>query len=155
VAHFVVREIPIEQTRSLRQAVLRPHQTVDELAAHEPQDAYAVGAFAEHGELVAVGFVGPDGTAPDSWRVRGMATRPDERGGGAGGAILTALLEHAGDRGAARVWCNARTAARSLYERAGFTVVSDEFELPQIGPHLVMELTDPPLIGLRPRSLDD
>jgi predicted GNAT family N-acyltransferase len=38
------------------------------------------------------------------------------------------------------VWCNARTPARSLYERAGFTVASDEFELPEIGPHLVMEL---------------
>jgi predicted GNAT family N-acyltransferase len=26
-----------------------------------------------------------------------------------------------------------------LYERAGFHVTSEEFELPEIGPHLVME----------------
>jgi predicted GNAT family N-acyltransferase len=37
------------------------------------------------------------------------------------------------------VWCNARVRARSLYERAGFTVVSEEFDVPEIGPHLVME----------------
>jgi predicted GNAT family N-acyltransferase len=38
------------------------------------------------------------------------------------------------------VWCNARTPARAFYERAGFRTVSDEFELPEIGPHYVMEL---------------
>ena len=30
--------------------------------------------------------------------------------------------------------------ARSLYERAGLRVASEEFYLPQIGPHFVMEL---------------
>ena len=29
---------------------------------------------------------------------------------------------------------------RRLYERAGMRVVSEEFELPQIDPHVVMEL---------------
>jgi len=37
------------------------------------------------------------------------------------------------------VWCNARTPALSLYQRAGLAVVSEEFELPRIGPHFVME----------------
>ena len=53
--------------------------------------------------------------------------------------MLAALLEHAESHGALRLWCNARTPARSFYERAGFRVVSDEFELPGIGPHVVME----------------
>jgi len=143
VAHFIVRQVPIEQTRPLRHAVLRPHQSLDALAAHEPPGAYAVGAFADDDRLIAVGFVGPDGTAPGGWRVRGMATRSDARGQGAGRAILAALVHYAGAHGATRVWCNARTPARSLYERAGFAVVSEEFELPEIGPHLVMELRDP------------
>lgn len=69
-----------------------------------------------------------------------MATAAHARGRGAGAAVLDALVRHAAARGATRVWCNARTPARSLYERAGFTVVSDEFELPEIGPHFVMEL---------------
>jgi ribosomal protein S18 acetylase RimI-like enzyme len=69
-----------------------------------------------------------------------MATAPQARGQGAGGAILRELLRHALARGATRIWCNARTPARSLYERAGMHAVSDEFELPVIGPHFVMEL---------------
>src|SRR5215213_339767 len=135
---LTVRTVPLAQTRALRQAVLRPHQTVEDVAAHEVPGAIAVGAF--HGdELVAVGLTGPDG-GPGAWRVRGMATVPAARGRGAGAAVLDGLVRHALAAGATRVWCNARTPARSLYERAGFAVVSDEFELPEIGPHLVMEL---------------
>jgi len=138
VPSFALAPITLEQTRALRQSVLRPHESLAELAAHEPPGAFAVGAFAA-GELVAVGFVAPDGE-PGGWRVRGMATVPQARGQGAGGAILSELLGHALARGATRIWCNARTPARSLYERAGMRAVSDEFELPVIGPHFVMEL---------------
>ena len=132
-----VREIAIADTRPLRHSILRPHQTIEELAAQEPRDAFAIGAFADD-MLVAVGFVAPEGE-PGSWRIRGMATAPEARGQGAGSAVLDALVAHARDNGATRVWCNARTPARSLYERAGFVVASDEFEPPHIGPHFMME----------------
>jgi GNAT superfamily N-acetyltransferase len=89
--------------------------------------------------MVAVGLVGPDGE-PGDWRVRGMATAPHARGRGAGGAILRALVQHAIAHGARRVWCNARTSALTLYQRAGFVAASDEFETPDIGPHYRMEL---------------
>jgi GNAT superfamily N-acetyltransferase len=90
-------------------------------------------------ELLGVGFVAPAGE-PGEWRVRGMAVVPSERGRGAGAAILDALIRHARGCGARAVWANVRTPARSLYERAGMRVVSDEFELPQIGPHVVMRM---------------
>lgn len=138
VAAVSVRAVSLEQTRLLRQTVLRPHETLEELAGHEPPQGFAVGAF-DADELVAVGFVTPDGGA-GAWRIRGMATVPWARGRGIGAAVLDALLEHAVTHGARRIWCNARTPARSLYERAGLRAVSDEFELPQIGPHLLMEL---------------
>ena len=67
-----------------------------------------------------------------------MATAPEFRGRGAGGAILAALVDHARSQGATRVWCNARTPALSLYARAGFQRESEEFEIPGIGPHFVM-----------------
>jgi ribosomal protein S18 acetylase RimI-like enzyme len=138
VAPFTIRPVALAQTRALRQAVLRPHETLAQLAAHESADAFAVGAF-DADALVAVGLIGPD-RGPGEWRIRGMATAPAARGRGAGTAVLDALLRHALAEGAQRVWCNARTPARALYERAGLNVVSDEFELPLIGPHLVMEL---------------
>ena len=137
-AALVVRRVPVERTRPLRRAILRPHQTCAQIAAHEPPGAVAFAAL-DGEELVAVGLVGPDGT-PGGWRVRGMATAPQARRRGAGTAVLDALVAHARTHGAQRIWCNARTPARALYARAGFAVVSEEFELPQIGPHVVMEL---------------
>jgi ribosomal protein S18 acetylase RimI-like enzyme len=130
-----------EQTRILRHAVLRPHQELAALAGSEPPGAVAVGAF-EEGELVAVGLIGPDGE-PGAWRVRGMATAPHARRRGAGSAVLSVLVAHAEGAGALRIWCNARTPALSLYERAGFRAISEEFEIPDIGPHFVMERRTP------------
>jgi N-acetylglutamate synthase-like GNAT family acetyltransferase len=61
--------------------------------------------------------------------------------GGAGGRILQALVQHTIAHGATRVWCNARVRALTLYERAGFTVASEEFAPPEIGPHYRVELS--------------
>jgi len=133
-----LRSIPLADTRELRRDVLRPYMTVEELAAHEPSEAVAFGAFADD-DLVAVGLVGPEGE-PGDWRIRGMATKPEARGRGAGTQVLQALVQHALDHGAKRLWCNARTPALSLYQRAGFTATSEEFETPRIGPHYRMEL---------------
>ena len=140
MAAIQVRPISVAQTRPLRRAVLRPHQSLEEMGDSEPQDAYAVGVF-EGDVLIAVGLIGPDPErGVGSWRVRGMATQPASRGGGCGTAVLVALLDHARANGARTVWCTVRTPARSLYERAGFRALSDEFEIPDIGPHFVMEL---------------
>jgi ribosomal protein S18 acetylase RimI-like enzyme len=136
-----VRAVTLERTRQLRQAVLRPHETVEAMALGEASDAFAVGAFLGE-ELVSVGFIAPDGE-PGGWRIRGMATAPGARGKGAGSGVLDALLRHALAAGAQRIWCNARTPARHFYERAGFRVTSNEFELPTIGGQFVMELPLP------------
>ena len=134
-----VRPIDPIATRALRHAVLRPHESLDALADHEVPGTFAVGAFAADGALVAAGLIGPDG-GPGGWRIRGMATAPPARGCGAGTRVLAALLAHAREQGAERIWCNARLPARTLYERAGFIAVSEVFELPAVGPHVVMEL---------------
>ena len=133
-----VRAVDPALTRPLRQEILRPHESLEELAAHEPPGAHAVGAF-DGDELIAVGFVCPEG-GERAWRVRGMATKPEHRGRGAGAAVLAELVDHAKAHGATRIWCNARTPALSLYARAGFEPESEEFEIEGIGPHFVMAL---------------
>jgi GNAT superfamily N-acetyltransferase len=77
----------------------------------------------------------PDDPREGDWRLRGMATEPARRGEGFGALALRAALDYARERGAQRVWCNARTPALGFYERHGFTVVGDEFDLPDAGPH--------------------
>jgi GNAT superfamily N-acetyltransferase len=89
------------------------------------------------GRVLGVGSVVPE---DPGWRVRGMATEPAARGRGVGAEILAALIEHARAHGATLIWCNARPAAMSLYERAGFVAVGEPWDDPELGPHQRMEL---------------
>ena len=72
------------------------------------------------------------------WQLRGMATDAAVRGSGAGRALVVDGLARVADRGGDLVWCDARVAAAGFYERMGFTVVTDEFDKPGIGPHVGM-----------------
>jgi len=70
-----------------------------------------------------------------AWQLRGMATRADLARRGVGSAVLRAAEDLAGG---ALLWCNARLAAVPFYAAGGWTIASDEFDIPGIGPHHVM-----------------
>lgn len=139
-----LRSISASQTWELRHRLLRPNQAHD--AVRYPGDADAstlhVGAFAG-GKLVGIASVyrhAPPGEEdPTAWRLRGMATVPAARDRGHGSDMLLACSAHVARQGGTRLWCNARTAAAAFYARHGFTRCGEEFEIPPIGPHVVME----------------
>jgi GNAT superfamily N-acetyltransferase len=139
-----VCEVDAARGQALRMAVLRPWQQAgEEMYPLERDPATAhYAAIGENGEVSAVGSVMADPHPREpragDWRVRGMATGPALRGRGLGGLVLVALEEHARGRGAARLWCNARTGARSFYEHAGWSIEGEEFEIAGIGPHFLM-----------------
>ena len=136
------------RTAALRQRVLRPHQSVAEVAsAMDAPDAVAV-AVLDGDDVVCCVLAVPEACPVpvgdgEQWRLRGMASDPGVRGRGLGAAVLDRMLAEIASRGGALVWCNARTPARRLYERAGFSVVGDPWEDPQIGPHVRMWRTLP------------
>jgi ribosomal protein S18 acetylase RimI-like enzyme len=86
-------------------------------------DTLHVGAFRGE-ELVGIASVMreslPGEDDADTWRVRGMATLPEARGQGYGGALLERCLTHVTDHGGHTVWCNARVDAAGFYRRYGF-----------------------------------
>jgi GNAT superfamily N-acetyltransferase len=102
-------------------------------------DPYPSIAVYEDGRVVATATVFEEPMEGDpregDWRLRGMASEPELRGRGFGAAALTAALDYARERGGKRVWCNARTGAIGFYERHGFTVIGDEYDVPEAGPH--------------------
>jgi ribosomal protein S18 acetylase RimI-like enzyme len=144
-----VRRVDAEAVRPLRQRVLRPHQTIADQVypGDDVEGAAHFAAFDDGGAVIGVASIAPEpypgagGARPGDWRIRGMATDPEGgRGLGLGGALLRACLDHARGAGGQRVWCNARSPVRGFYEREGFAVEGEEFELPVIGPHFLMWL---------------
>jgi predicted cupin superfamily sugar epimerase len=139
-----IRPITAEETRPLRQQVLRPQQRVDELVfgCDGHPDALHLGAF-HRGWLIGITSVAPEpmpGLAAGAgvWQMRGMAVLPGAQGQGVGRQIVEACLVHLRARGARRLWFNARTSARLFYERLGCETVGGEFDVPTVGPHYVM-----------------
>ena len=74
-----------------------------------------------------------------AWQLRGMATRADLARCGVGRAVLAAAEALVRERGDPLfLWCNARLVAVPFYASGGWRVVSDEFDIPGVGPHHVM-----------------
>lgn len=136
-----VRQVDPADTRELRKSVLRPHQSVDELAAEEHPSAVWFAAMADE----VVGSVSiseepppgeQDGSSPV--RLRSMATSEAMRGRGLGQVLLAAAVTRARKEGGDVLWCNARIAAVEFYRRAGFAETSEPFDVPDTGPHVQM-----------------
>lgn len=72
------------------------------------------------------------------YRIRGMAVDEKVRNHGIGTKIVNFLQEFAASHNTG-IWCNARIRAVPMYQRCGFEIVSDLFEIEGIGPHHDME----------------
>lgn len=71
-----------------------------------------------------------------AWRLRGMCTDTSYQSRGFGGKLL-ACAERAitKDSNLRLFWCNARVPALEFYQRHGWKVDSEEFDIPTAGPH--------------------
>ncbi len=134
--------ISAAETRPIRGAVLRPGQPAERLIYPDDNNALHLGAIIDD-QLVAVASFYqqpiPDTTA-QAWRIRGMATLPENRGNGLGRRLVEAGLKQAQRIQQGPAWCNARTTAAGYYQRLGFQQLGDTFDIPDIGPHVVMVL---------------
>ena len=151
-----VREVAVADVVPLRARVLRAGRPVADAQLEGDDDPGTVALAAFHGGTdgapARTGEDGPVGTAtlmdqPCPWRpgvpavrLRAMATDEAVRGQGIGALVLAAAVARARVTGADLLWCLARTGARSFYDRAGFTVDGDVFDVPGIGPHVRMQL---------------
>jgi predicted GNAT family N-acyltransferase len=138
-----IRTATADEVIALRQAVLRP-------GLPRAASVYDVDARPTTRHLVAIDgdtrvvgcatiFPEPFAGRTDAWRLRGMAVAPELRGAGIGRKILAAIDRMMRGRPPVPLlWCNARVSAIGFYQRCGWTIVSGEFDVPGIGPHVNM-----------------
>jgi predicted GNAT family N-acyltransferase len=144
MSQITIKLVTAADTWALRHRVLRPHLPVESARYPEDSTREAVHVAALEGEVV-VGIASiyhedeAGGTDAGAWRLRGMATAPEIRGSGVGGEVLEEVIAQMKARGATKIWCNARTSVAGFYERYGFAVFGEEYEMPGIGPHYLMK----------------
>lgn len=148
---FHVGQVPVETILPLRHRMLRQGMPFE--SAHFPgDDALGVMHFAvrRRGEVVdqkelegdavcCLTLMAAEWDGRDAWQLRGMATATEYHGHGLGRRLFAHALEEARRHQPDwMIWCNARVAAIGFYERVGWEVVSEEFEIPYAGPHKKM-----------------
>lgn len=138
----MVKYILPEETLPLRSRVLRNNLSPGKCVfpTDHAADGFHLGYFAA-GKLVSVATFFPE-NYPDKgtggFRLRGMATDPAFSGNGYGSKLINFAVSALRSANASYIWCNARSSAVTFYKKLGFEVVSEEFEVPGIGPHFNM-----------------
>ena len=142
---ITVERVPVEVTLPLRQRVLRPHETLDQLrlAGDDDPDTGHFAAIDGGGTVIGTASVRREAPpwAPEetgAWRLRGMATAEGHRSRGVGARVLQAVIDHVSGHGGGLLWCNARLPAVAFYRRAGFETRGEPWDEPHIGPHVAM-----------------
>ncbi|MBT3585000.1 MAG: GNAT family N-acetyltransferase [Halobacteriovoraceae bacterium] len=138
-----VLQINANDTIPIRHRMLRKNQTTKECVY--PGDAedqtFHLGAF-EEGRLVSVASFyfqnNPKFEEPLQYRLRGMATLPENQKKGSSSALLKIAFPLVKQNQGSLVWCNAREAAVGFYKKVGFEVSGKKFNIPGIGEHFLM-----------------
>ena len=139
-----VKIISTEETYPLRLNVLWPHlNRLDQcgIGVDELEGTFHVGAF-KNGEIVSIGtFLIQKNEKFDKeiqYRLRAMATSPTVRGQNYGRKIVDFAIIELKNRNIEILWCDARKIALGFYEKMGFTIIGDYYDVPKIGPHKLM-----------------
>lgn len=78
-----------------------------------------------------------------AWQLRGMAVDPAFQGAGLGHRLLVLAVTTMAQDAATVWWCNARVSAVGFYQKHGWKIVSEVYEIPPIGPHYKMAWNRP------------
>jgi ribosomal protein S18 acetylase RimI-like enzyme len=141
-----IRAISVLQARELRALVLRPNQPPETtvFVGDDDTDALHLGAFhqQELAGIVTILHQAPkDFTGDDIdrlWVLRGMATLPLVRGQGYGVALVLSGCAYVARQQGTFLWCDARESALGFYQKLGFVIRGNRFDVPISGPHFRM-----------------
>ncbi len=142
----MIKFITATETLPLRSKVLRKGEPMEicHFQADGEPTTFHMGYFSSEGQVICILTCQLESMEPYEglgYRLRGMATHPEWQGKGIGSILLKAAINHlAHEIKADYLWCHARRVAYDFYQNLAFEFLSEEFEIPGIGPHKVMYL---------------
>ncbi|MDU0369258.1 GNAT family N-acetyltransferase [Hymenobacter endophyticus] len=122
-SEITIRPIKAAETYPLRHEVLWPQESIEYVKLNQDEQGHHYGAF-RNGKLVSVISLFMDGGVA---RFRKFATRPDCQGQGIGSQLLRQVLDDARQKGAQRIWCDARAVNENFYRAFGLEPEGNRF----------------------------
>lgn len=138
-----VKQINAIDTINIRKEMLR--QDFPPEACHYPGDdddlTFHLGGFMDNKLVSIASFYfqnHPDIPEENQFQLRGMASLPEFQGKGLSSMLLMTAFPIIKQNMVNTLWCNARKTAVGFYEKVGFEKLGNEFEVDNIGTHVVM-----------------
>ena len=140
----MIKFISTDQTLDLRSSELRSglDRSLCGFDGDDSEGSFHVGYFQDI-ILVSIATFHEqqrEGFSGIGYQLRGMVTHSDFQSKGIGNQLLNFSVVYLRGKRVNYIWCNARKVAYNFYQGIGFEFISEEFELPKIGPHRVMYL---------------
>jgi len=136
-----VKKIRVAQTYTIRKEILRKNIDLPYKFSGDLDDGtFHLGAFKADTIVGVVSFMKSDlnklkGT---QYQLRGMATSIEVRKEGFGNLLLKEAFEFLKQNQIDIVWCNAREEAVGFYQKNGFKILGDQFNIEKEGVHYKM-----------------
>lgn len=138
----IIKQITTLEALIVRAPVLRKNQPPEWVSIEEDDypNTYHFGGIIKN-QVVGTATIYPENRKykSDEWRLRGMAVLDEFQSNGIGEDILIYCIELIKSQKGKLLWCNARIGAMKFYKKCGFTICSEEFDIPNIGAHFEME----------------
>lgn len=140
----MVKFIPVDLTLDLRSRVLRNGKPLAECIFPTDQiEGVFHLAFYKEQKIATIASFFPNHYKDSKelgYQLRGMATDSLYAGKGYGKQLIEFAVEYIKKTNAQYIWCNARSSAIKFYQKLGFELASEEFEIAGVGPHYEMIL---------------
>lgn len=137
----MIQKISSKETFVVRHPVLRPGRPI-ETCRFDGDDLPTTHHFGylEDGKIIGVATIlqstHANWPAENCFQLRGMAVLPEFQGKNIGAQLVQYIENELPSPKV--IWFNARISAKGFYEKLGYQSTGEIFEVPGIGPHVVM-----------------
>lgn len=141
-----IKQLSFEETYPIRQIVLRPNRPLETcfFEGDELETTLHFGGFVNN-ELVGIISLFKNNhlsfQEENQYQIRGMAVLEGFRKYGLGKKIVEYSEDYLKQKNISLIWFNARESAVGFYQKSGYQVLGDSFDIPDVGIHYVMYKT--------------
>ncbi len=137
-----IKQISTEETIAVRHPVLRAGRPREDcyFQGDDLKTTVHYGVFSENNLAGIATFLEQNHPAFEGThlQLRGMAVLDEYKGKGLGKRLLESGEQLAKSKKKKIIWCNARNIAVPFYEKMGYKIIGNSFEIPLVGLHYVM-----------------
>ncbi|RTY87536.1 GNAT family N-acetyltransferase [Flavobacterium sp. GT3R68] len=139
----IIKEIAASETFSVRHPVLRQGKPIESCRFDNDElpTTHHFGLFINHNLVGAISVFEkrhPLFTDERQFQIRGMAVLEDQQKKGLGESLMKYAEESVKTRNGKLIWFNARITAVGFYQKLGYEITGEAFEITDVGTHYVL-----------------